>query len=125
MAYLWATARAPHASRGAFETCRLSRLREIGQQMRKRGVESVWLWGAGSHTQWVLEHAEVGGIRVAGIVDDALAGERRFGFVVASPDSLKRGQTALISTDAFEDRIWRSSSSVRDAGVEVVRFYAD
>ena len=125
LAHFWLASRQPPATRRAINACRLSRLREVGREIRADGVSSVWLFGAGSHTEWLLEHRAELGLAIAGLVDHALAGQARLGFEVRSPNALAPGQTVLISSDACEDQIWRASEPLRDIGVRVVRLYAD
>ena len=125
LAHFWLASRKPPATRRAINICRLSRLREVGRQIRDDGVSSVWLFGAGSHTEWLLEHHSELGLTIAGLVDDALAGHARLGFEVRSPSSLQPGQTVLISSDAYEEQIWRATKPLRTVGVRVVRLYAD
>jgi Glycosyl transferase family 2 len=124
LAHLWLTSRKPPATREAVAACRLSRLREVGSKIRSDGTQSVWLFGAGSHSGWLVEHKGALGLKIDGIVDDALVGTTRHGHTVREPSSLAAGQTVLISSDAHEERIWRSCQPLRDAGVRVVRLYA-
>lgn len=124
LAHFWLASRKPPATREAIEVCRLSRLREVGRTLRDDGVSSVWLFGAGSHSEWLLEHRGQLGLTIDGLVDDGLAGARRLGFEVCSRDALEPGQTVVISSDACEERIWASCGSLREGGVRVVRLYA-
>ncbi len=124
-AYLWAHDRLPTMSRRASEAGRRARLREIGQRLRDQGVHEVWLWGAGAHAEWVLRHAEDLGVTVEGVVDDALAGEERFGMKIDTPNELVAGDHALIASDAHEDRIWETSAAARSRGVVVWRLYGN
>lgn len=123
--WLWAAWQEPPASRRAIEAGRLARLREVGAALRKSAVTRVRLWGAGDHTRWLLEHAPQFGVTIDGVVDDARAGETRFGHRVAPPGDLRRGETAVISSDWHEDAIWESSAPHRERGVKIVRFYTD
>jgi hypothetical protein len=96
----------------------------VGPVLRAAGAEELWLWGAGSHTAWLLDRREDLGIPIAGIIDDRLAGKHRLGFNIAHPDALAAGQHALISSDAHEDEIWEASATARGRGVNVHRLYA-
>jgi glycosyl transferase family 2 len=109
----------------AFDVARGARVREVGRAMRSAGVERVWVWGAGRHTGWLLEHLDDLGVEIAGIVDDCLAGQARFGFVVESPGVLAGGDEVLLSSDWHEDAMWDSSSDARDRGVRVWRVYGE
>jgi hypothetical protein len=117
----WATSPAP---RRALEFCRLARLREVGAQVRSNGIGSVWLWGAGEHTRWLLDHRADLGLTVAGLVDDDRAGIERFGFPVQSPHAIAPGQTAILSSDWHEDAMWIAAAPHRARGVNIVRLYA-
>jgi glycosyl transferase family 2 len=109
----------------AFDVARGARVREVGRAMRSAGVERVWVWGAGRHTGWLMEHLDDLGVEIAGIVDDCLAGQARFGFVVESPGVLAGGDEVLLSSDWHEDAMWDSSSGARDRGVRVWRVYGE
>lgn len=125
LAWLWAQWFHPPAPRRIAEACRASRIREVGRRLRDSGVEAVWLWGAGDHTRRMLESPATLGLRVAGLVDDAVAGQRRFGHDVRPPADLRPGEVALISSDWHEDTIWASSAPHRARGVRVFRLYLD
>lgn len=124
-AWMWSRWFRPAPEFRAAEACRGARLREIGATLRSAGAQRVWLWGAGNHTRWVLEHRRDLGVEIAGIVDDARPGEAAFGFVVDSPENLPRGAWVLISSDAFEEEIWERSARQRARGVHVIRMYDD
>jgi glycosyl transferase family 2 len=109
----------------AFDVARGARVREVGRAMRSAGVERVWVWGAGRHTGWLMEHLDDLGVEIAGIVDDSLAGQVRFGFAVESPGVLAGGDEVLLSSDWHEDAMWDSSSGARDRGVRVWRVYGE
>ncbi len=124
-AWLWARDSLPRMSRRAAEVCALSRLREVGAQLRAEGVREVVLWGAGVHAEWIARRAEALGVEIAGLVDDACAGAQRAGMTVRSPDSLRAGEVVLIASDAHEDGIWRASQPARSRGVAVRRLYGE
>ena len=104
------------AWRGAMERC--SRL----------GLGRVAMYGAGTHTRtlepWLDERGDV---RVVAIVDDnpALVGERVAGRPVISADQIgAHGVEAIIlSSDSFEDELWRHTAPLRQRGVPVLRLY--
>jgi hypothetical protein len=125
LAWLWSRASTPATHASAFDVARGARLREIGAAMRRRSVPQTWLYGAGAHTAWVLDHAREIGIPIVGIADDALAGTTRFGRTIASPSEIPPGQHVLLSSDWHEDALWLASESIRSRGVHVWRFYAD
>jgi len=109
----------------AFDVARGARVREVGRAMRLAGVEKVWIWGAGRHTGWLLDHLDDLGVEISGIVDDSLAGQVRFGFGVEPPGVLQGGDEVLLSSDWHEDAMWDSSSVVRARGVRVWRVYGE
>ncbi|MCA9289227.1 MAG: glycosyltransferase [Phycisphaerales bacterium] len=125
VAWLWARDRFPPMPRRAIEIARRARLREVGRLMHERGVSEVWLWGAGRHGAWVLEHAPDLGLRIAGFVDDRAAGQTRSGHAVAPADSLAPGAHALLCSDWHEDAMWEQSASARARGITTWRLYAD
>jgi hypothetical protein len=105
------------------EVSRRSRLREVGGELRAKGVEGVTLWGAGTHTGWVMEHQADLGLLIRGIVDDVLAGQERFGHRVARPGSVGDDDVVLLSSDWHEESLWEKSATLRERGVKVVRLY--
>ncbi len=109
----------------AFDVARGARVREVGRAMRLAGVEKVWVWGAGRHTGWLLEHLDDLGVEIVGIVDDGLAGQVRFGIAVEPPEVLEGGDEVLLSSDWHEDAMWDSSAGVRERGVRVWRVYGE
>ncbi|MBX3364939.1 MAG: glycosyltransferase [Phycisphaeraceae bacterium] len=121
--WLWNQWLQPLGERKAHEACRKARLREIVQELRVEGIDGVWLWGAGNHSRWVLEHARKAGLHVHGLVDDNLAGRDVLDHTVRAPDQLQPGDVALISTDRFEEQVWARSAPLRHRGVHVIRFY--
>lgn len=122
-AWLLAQHTSPSMPRAAQESCRRARLREVGAELRERGVGSVSLWGAGGHSAWVLAHENDLGVEIEGIVDDAGAIGVRYGFEVAPPGSLRPGQSVLLSSDWHEDAMWEASAPARERGVLVWRLY--
>lgn len=121
--WLWSRWHFPHLSSRAIDACRRSRLREVGTQLRTRGVHGVTLWGAGAHTGWLLEHQHELGVPIRGIVDDVLAGQDRFGHRIAPPGSVGEDDVVLLSSDWHEDALWEKASTLRERGVTVVRLY--
>lgn len=114
----------PPAPRRAIEACREARLREVGRELRNAGIDRIWIWGAGSHTRWLLDHAADLAVPIQGIVDDGASSQQRFGLTIQPPQAIAAGQTALLSSDWHEDAMWESSAPHRARGVRIVRFYA-
>ncbi|MBL9032464.1 MAG: glycosyltransferase [Phycisphaerae bacterium] len=125
LAWLWAQWTRPAMPRRAAEVCRAARLREVGAALRDAGARTVWLWGAGEHTRWLLEHAEDLGVPIAGVVDDAAGDAAREvgGHAVRPPTALEAGAHTLISSDWHEEAIWERSAGARARGVRVWRMY--
>ncbi len=124
MAWLFCQFRMGVVPAHAWTVCKLSRLREVGRELREAGVRRVWLYGAGRHTGWVLDHREELP-SIAGLVDDSCAGSVRFGLRVAAPDELHPGECVLLSSDWHEDALWDASEGIRERGVRVWRVYQD
>ncbi len=122
-AWLLSAHTSPPMPGAAHEMCRRARLREVGRELQTLGVDSVTLWGAGEHSAWVLAHETDLGVEIQGIVDDAPGQGVRFGFEVGSPETLRPGQSVLLSSDWHEDEMWSSSAEARDRGVLVWRLY--
>lgn len=125
LAWLWGSWTSPGSHVQAFDVARAARVREVGSVMNAEGVSGVWLWGAGRHTDWLLAHADELGVPVAGIVDDALAGQERFGFTVQHPSAIADGEHVLLSSDWHEEAMWSRSEAMQRAGVTVWRLYGE
>lgn len=125
LAWLWSQWNTPPAGRRAYDAARRALLRESGRRLRRRAVKRVWLWGAGDHTRWVLDHLDDLDLEILGLIDDQLVGSTRFGYQVASPDELGPGDTAIISSDWHEDAIWARTAPARARGVRIIRLYAE
>ncbi|MCC5786761.1 MAG: glycosyltransferase [Phycisphaerales bacterium] len=124
VASLWASARVPPMTARAVEACRRSRLREVGAELRNAGAASVILWGAGSHAEWILDHASDLGLPINGLIDDQATGELR-GLAITRPEAAEPGAFVLIASDSFEDQIWERSLPHRTRGVRVFRLYGE
>jgi len=124
-AWLFGQWASPGSHVKAFDVARGARVREIGRAMRAAGVERCWVWGAGRHTGWLLENQRELGVQIAGIVDDHLAGQERFGVRVESPGRVEGGEHVLLSSDWHEDAMWESAGAARDRGVRVWRVYGE
>jgi Glycosyl transferase family 2 len=125
IARLWLSHRSAERRQDTRDICRRARLREVARQIKHSGARSVWIWGAGRHTTWLIDHRADLGLPIAGVVDDLASGQSRGGFEVDSPSVLNAGDYALISSDGFEEQIWRSSATYRQMGVRVFRLYAE
>lgn len=123
LAWLWCRDRAAMAQWPAMEAGRAALVREKGRMLRDAGVARVWVWGAGAHTRWILDHAHVLEIPIAGVVDDACVGARVGDRVAVSNAALAPGEHVLLSSDTMEDRLWEASAAARERGVVVHRLY--
>ncbi len=111
------------ASLPRMDLTRAALLTLAGQRLRAEGFTSVWLYGAGAHTAWVLDHAAYLGVAIAGIVDNHAAGVLLGGFVVRDPRTLPDRACTLLSSDAHEDALWTASEGLRARGVRIERLY--
>ena len=125
MAWLWVQVTLPPMDRRTVEVCRGARVREVATGILCAGASSVRLWGAGAHCGVVLELLSHTPLAVTGLVDDAVAGSQRHGFVVSRPDSLVTGEHVLLASDAHEDALWEASAGARGRGVRVWRLYSE
>lgn len=122
-AWLWCRHRTSESQWPAMEAGRRARMREMGRALREAGVASVWVWGAGSHTAWVLDHQGDLGVKIEGVVDDERVGESIGSFRVVASDGIGSGDSALISSDTAEEFLWRASAGARSRGARVWRVY--
>ena len=122
-AWLWCRHRTSESQWPALQAGRRARLREIGRALREAGVARVWLWGAGSHTVWMVDHQGDLGIPIEGVVDDERVGESLGSFRVVGSEGLGSGDSALISSDTAEDFLWNASARARGNGARVWRMY--
>ncbi|MFZ4575500.1 MAG: glycosyltransferase family 2 protein, partial [Phycisphaerales bacterium] len=122
LAYLWAQRHLPPMSRRSADIARRSHARAKIAELPDR---NFWLYGAGSHTRWLLDALPECRDRVLGVVDDAAQWQTVGGFLVTDPSSLEPGAQVLLSSDAAEDALWERSAALRARGVRVHRLYAE
>lgn len=105
------------------------RVRKVVQQCVTRGVQRIALYGAGQHTARLLQNAPLWPLNVLAIVDDdeRLRGSRRFGLPIRSPQELPAlGLDAvLISSDRYEEAIYRRLRPLAGPALSVLRLYAE
>lgn len=104
--------------------CRVSRLRDVGRRLAGAGVRSVYLYGAGRHSVWLLAHRDDLGLPVHGVVDDFATAPLN-GLPLLRPDDLRTGDHVLLSSDYHEDQLWTASEPLRRRGVRVWRLYGE
>ena len=124
MAWQWIAPRAGATVVDPADLQKLERVREAGKRLRAAGVRSVWLYGAGRHTDWLMENRDALGLEIAGLTDDAVSGVVRHGFRVLPPREIAPTTHVLLSSDAHEEKLWTASKALRQRGVTVWRLYA-
>lgn len=124
MAWLFCQFRMGVVPSHAWTICKLSRLREIARELRRHGVRRIWLYGAGRHTGWMLDHRDELPA-IAGLVDDACAGSVRYDMTVAAPADVRPGEHVVLSSDWHEDALWAASEPLRKRGVNVWTLYRE
>jgi glycosyltransferase involved in cell wall biosynthesis len=93
------------------------------------GARRIAVFGCGDHTRraaHALAWAKDAGITLAGLIDDARAGETLWGLPVVTADRAPgdlRPDAVVLSSDAWEGRLWERARPLRDAGVRVVPLY--
>lgn len=101
------------------------------ERCARLGIDRVALYGAGTHTRsvvpWLGAHP---GVRIVAVMDDdpARQGGTIAGLPVIAPgppEALGTHQIrgVILSSDSFEDELWRRSSAMRRAGMAVFRLY--
>lgn len=105
------------------------RTREAMESCHRRGLARVALYGAGAHTRQLSSLLMEPPVNLVCIIDDneSLRGRRLWGYPILTRDeALREGVEAVIlSSDSNEDALWEQSGTLRAAGVEVLRLYAD
>lgn len=107
----------------AEEAGRAAVLRECVRRLPAGARERLWLWPAGRQTHAVLPRLREMGMHIAGVVDDARAGDGCCGFVVREPAALRAGDVVIITSDVHAASIWERSAPLRERGVIVHRLY--
>lgn len=125
LAWLWLGDVAPGLGRSVIEACRGARAREVARSMQAAGAASVWLYGAGAHSGWLIDELRSAGLDVRGLIDDRLTGQQRHGFLVEGPQAPQPGEHVVLSSDTYEDQLWGRSEPLRQRGVRVWRMYRD
>lgn len=126
LARQWIAPRAAAAGPELWERHRLAAAAAAASRLRDAGAGAVWLYGAGRHTEWLIDNADVLAVPIAGIIDDAPRqhGRRIGGHAVRPPDAAPPGAHVLLSSDAHEDALWHASAPLRARGTHVHPLYA-
>ncbi|MDP8222098.1 MAG: radical SAM protein [Candidatus Lernaella stagnicola] len=102
-------------------------LQPVLARAAEEGWRQVALYGAGLHTQRVLEEVDFGALNVAAIIEDNETrwGESLCGVPIISPaDALAMQLDAVIlSSDRFESILEKKAAPLQQAGVPVLRLY--
>jgi FkbM family methyltransferase len=104
------------------------------ERCARLGIDRVALYGAGTHTRSIAPwFGARPGVRVVAVLDDdpARQGEMIAGLPVIAPGTpgapapLEAHQIrgVILSSDSFEDELWRRSRAMRHAGIPVFRLY--
>jgi hypothetical protein len=99
---------------------RLARAEAARIMLHEMDISEVWLWGAGDLARMLIGSASLA-TPVAGIADDARAGQACAGFLVCTPEEIPADAAVLIASDLYEDAIWERSTALRAKGVRVLR----
>lgn len=84
------------------------------------------IYGAGRHTERLLEHASARR-RPECIVDDRASGPRALGTIPIVPPAeldARPPHTVILSSTRFENEMWERTQAWRERGIRVVRLYA-
>ncbi len=121
----WSNLYGPHGTHGSW----IERMRIALIDCAARGHARVGIYGAGTHTRAVVGTFAEPPVDIVCVIDDneRLHGKRLFGFPVVSLDQAKslRLDAVILSANSHEQTLWRNAAPLRDAGVDVVRLYAD
>lgn len=123
IAYLWAHWLGGAQRENALLAGRRALAREAGGRLRRAGAQSVWLWGAGAHSAWLLQHRELLNVGIRGLIDDRAPGRLLGGLRAEPPSVAAPGEHVLLSSETFEHAMWQASEPLRARGVRVWRFY--
>jgi len=105
-----------------------SRMRAAMESLRERGVKRIAIYGAGRHTRALASLFEEPSVEIACIVDDDpnRHGSRLWGFEISSRErAMELGvEGVILSSNCFEEKLWAAAQPFRDAGLPVLRLYA-
>lgn len=95
----------------------------------KDAKHRIALYGGGTHTRAVGPALAQAPVEIVAIIDDGMGDQnkRLWGFpVVTRETALSLNLDAVIlSANSVEHKLWELAAPLRDAGIEVIRLYAD
>lgn len=101
-------------------------LRLLWSRLPAEGVERVWLFGAGKHTDWLLRILEgVPGPAVLGILDDcAVGGQSLRGLPILKPQNAEadKADAVVLSTDTLQ-ALFRARCATALPGLRIIDLY--
>lgn len=119
----------PHLRQDGLAARALETVREAAARGRKR----IAVYPAGRHTRRIAEmfapavSGGPSGSPFVGFLDDnARPGQQAFGLPVVRPDDafeMLCPDAVLLSSDAFEEKLWERTSGLRERGIEVIPIY--
>lgn len=102
----------------------------LAEQLRalsEQGYKRIAIYGLGRHTRKFADHLDSGRFELAGFIDDSPPKSgKAFGLDAVRPEqALKhlRPDAVLLSSDAWEHKLWANSRHLREAGVHVQPIY--
>lgn len=102
-------------------------LAEQLRTLRERGYSRIAIYGLGRHTRKFADHLDSGNFELAGFIDDnPPKSGKAFGLDAVKPEhalEYLRPDAVLLSSDAWEQRLWANSRHLRDARVHVQPIY--
>ncbi len=118
------------------------RIREALNALAARGVKTVAVYPGGRHTVRGAAALASPAVEVIAVLDDNAAptpagrawgdGDRFLGWprvlpgeLLAPPAGSAAPEAVLLSSDAHEPALWEKTRPLRDAGIEVIRLYAE
>jgi hypothetical protein len=118
-----------HAQGGAAPDEWSARMRSALEQCVAKGHRRIALYGAGTHTRALGDVLREPPVEIVCIIDDAAAEAERFlwNYPIISMDQARALEldAIVISANSIEDKLWRRCEPLRDAGLDVIRLYAD
>lgn len=97
------------------------------QRCADAGHQAIAIYGSGTHTIRAAHALAKPAVPVCAIIDDnpASQGSTLWGYpIVSLTHAISLGIDAIIlSSDSFEDQLWRNTAEARSLGIEVIRLY--